>query len=211
MICQGYLSSVHLKCLLTSNLKIGNNEDMPKTATHETLRHHHNLLLLCILALFVILGILAFKYLTVKKEWRGHAVQLQGGIQKYQDLESIEEANIIGTTVTSFPPVIPLIKIPGQLQSYIESIGEKTGRDIVVVDKNKKIIADTNPAEVGQTYNFDTSGEIAKTMFDGTPRSFIEKSTAYPDGIILEIVQLKDSKGTIIGAILISPSNVFSK
>lgn len=183
---------------------------MPKQATHHQLRHHHNLLLLCILALFIVLGIIAFKYLWVKQEWHEHAVELQGGIQKYQTAEAVEEANIIGMTITSVPPVVSMFKVTPLLQSYISNLGKQTGRDIVVLDKNKKILADTVPANVGQTYNYDTGGEIAATMQDGNPRSFSEKSTDFPNGIMEEVVQLKDAKGTILGAILISPSNVFN-
>lgn len=181
---------------------------MPRPATHHQLRHHHNLLLLCVLALFIILGIIGVKYLWIKHVWREHAVELQGGMQKYQTANSIEDAQMIGLTITSVPPLIPLIKTPSLLQNYVKSLGDQTGRDIVILDKNKKIIADTIQANVGQTYNFDT-GQIAETIFDGEPRSFIEKSTDYPNGITQEVVQLKDQKGTVVGAILISPSNFF--
>lgn len=184
---------------------------MPRPATHHQLRHHHNLLLLCVLALFVILGILIFKYVWVKNEWRENSVSLQSGIQKLQNAEAVEEANIIGMTIISVPPVVPMWKLQPVMQGYIENFGERTGRDIVVVDKNKKIVADTIPANVGQTYSYDSGNEIALTMQDGTPRSFSEKSTDFPNGLMEQVVQLKDAKGTVVGAILISPSNVFSQ
>lgn len=182
---------------------------MPRSADHKTLRHHHNLLLLCVLALFVILGYLGFKYLMVKDSWREHAVVLQNGIQQFQTREAAEEGNVIGTTIVSIPSGIPMIKVPSSLENYVMSLGDKTNRDIVILDKNKKILADTKQANVGQTYNFD-NGEIVKTVFDGIPRSFIEKSADFPDGITEEIVQLKDNNGTIVGAVLISPSNAFN-
>lgn len=186
------------------------NISMPRPATHHQLRHHHNLLLLCILALFVVLGILAFKYIWVKQEWRGNTVQLQNGIQKQQTAEAIEEAYIVGMTITTVPPGVSMWKLPLVMQNYIVDLGKQTGRDIVVLDKNKKILADTTPANVGQTYSYDTNGEIASTMQDGTPRSFNEKSTDFPNGIMEEVVQLKDSKGTVLGAILISSSNLLN-
>lgn len=181
---------------------------MPRPATHQQLRHHHNLLLLCVLALFVILGIIAFKYLWVKQSWRENSVGLQQGIQKYETANSIEDADIIGLTITTLPPIVPLIKTQPLLESYIKGIGEQMGRTVVILNKDKKILADTNASQVGQTYNFD-AGEIEKTIFDGESRSFIEKSTEFPNGIRLQTVQLKDAKGTLIGAILISPSNIF--
>lgn len=185
------------------------NKYMPRPATHHELTRHHNLLLLCILALFVVLGIVVFKYILVKQVWRENAVGLQGGIQKYQTAESIEAAQVIGTTIVTFPPIVPFLKNQPLLQQYVSKVGEQTGRDIVILNKNKKIIAATLPANVGQTYSFDLDGKIEQTMLDGNPRSFNEKSSDYPNGITLEIVQLKDQKGTIVGAILISPSNIF--
>lgn len=132
---------------------------------------------------------------------------LQNGIQQFQSAESIETANVIGTTITTVPPVVPLLKVQPLLETYITSLGKQTGRDIVILDKNKKIIADSVPANVGQTYSFDTENQVAQTIADGQARSFTEKSTDYPNGIVEEAVQLKDAKGTIVGAILISPSN----
>jgi uncharacterized membrane protein len=173
------------------------------------LRHHHNVLLLCILALFVLLGILGVKYLWVKQEWRGNAVALQEGIRKFQNAGAVEDAQILTTTIVSVPAgFTPLIKMPAALQKYVSLLSSQTGRDIVVMDKNNKIIADTVAANIGTTYTVD-NGLIAKTLFDGSPRLFIEKSTDYPDGITETAVQIKDANGTIIGTLLISLSNIF--
>lgn len=177
------------------------------SARHPNLRHHHNILLLCVLALFTVLGILGFKYLLVKQAWYANSVRLQEGIQKLQNTNAIENGQTLALTITTTTASsVPLIKIPSALQKYISLLSSQTGRDIVILDKNNKILADTVPANIGNTYFFD-EGIIAKTLFDGIPRSFIEKSADYPDGITETVVQMKDANGTIIGTLLISSSN----
>lgn len=173
------------------------------------LRHHHNVLLLCVLALFIVLGILAFKYLWVKKQWYGNTVQLQQGLSKIENANSAEDGKVLAITIATTPEgFTPLVKIPSALQKYIAALSTATGRDIVILDKNNKILADTMQSNVGTTYTYD-NGVISKTLFDGVPRSFIEKSVDYPDGITETVVQTKDANGTIIGTLLISSSNIF--
>lgn len=184
---------------------------MPKTADHKTLRHHHNLLLLCVLALFLILGFLALKYFWVKSSWYLNTTKLQSGIQKYQELNSIEDAQVLATTLTTLPSGNPLIKQSAALQKYLVTLSEKTGRNIVVVNMQKKILADTNEENVGQTYTHDENSEVGKTILDGEARSFIEKSMEYPNGINQTVIQVKDASGTILGALIVSSSNIFNK
>lgn len=180
-----------------------------KYMARPNLRHHHNVLLLCILALFVLLGILGVKYLWVKQEWRGHAVVLQEGIQKFQNESAVEDGQILATTIVSVPAgFTPLIKMPAALQKYVSLLSSQTGRDMVILDKTNKIVADTVTVNVGTVYAFD-NGLIAKTLVDGVPRSFTEKSVDYPNGITETAVQIKDASGTIVGTLLISLSNIF--
>lgn len=184
---------------------------MPKHADHKTLRHHHNLLLLCILALFLILGFLALKYFWMRTSWYENSVKLQSGIQKYQQLNSIEDAQVLATTLTTLPSGNPIFKQPKELQKYIESLSKATGRDIVVLNTSETILADTMADNVGETYNENKGGEVGKTIFDGEPRTFIERSGEYPNGINQTVIQVKDASGTIVGALIVSSSNIFNK
>lgn len=184
---------------------------MPKTADHKTLRHHHNLLLLCVLALFLVLGFLALKYLWVKSSFYENSVKLQMGIQKYQELNSTEDAMVIATTLTTLPTGNPLIRQPAALQKYIETLSEKTGRNFIVLNSKEKVLADTNGDNTGETYGYDENGEVGKTILDGEARSFIERSLEYPNGINQTVIQVKDAAGTIVGALIVSSSNIFNK
>ncbi len=181
---------------------------MPRPATHQTLRHHHNLLLLCVFALFVVLGFIAFKYLWIKETWYEHSVKLSGGLQKYETANSVEDGKILAATIVTIPSGFPLLKQPAQLQKYVAAVSTLTGRDIVILSKNKTVLADTIPANVGKAYTED-NGVVDKTLADGEARSFIERSTDYPNGIKETVIQMKDTTGTIIGALIISSSNIF--
>ncbi|MGE5041498.1 MAG: hypothetical protein ACM3IJ_01200 [Candidatus Levyibacteriota bacterium] len=171
---------------------------------------NHTFLKLIIAILILGGGLLILKYIKVKEDWREHAVALTEGIQKYEFLDQVEDAQVLSAIATQIPSVgNPIISSDMTLQRMITVMSAKTERNIVVVDKNKKILADTIASRVGQTYAEDKNGEISKTLFDGVPRSFIEKDADFPDGISQTVVQMKDANGTIIGAVIITSSNIF--
>lgn len=96
-----------------------------------------------------------------------------------------------------------------ELQSYVSMLSTQLKRDIVVVDKNKKVLAATLAESKGTTYTYDTKGEIHMTFSDGKVRNFSEKSETYPSGVELTIVPMRDVAGVITGAVLISSTEVF--
>lgn len=176
---------------------------MAKNTSHGH-SHHHFIIPLIILV--ILAGLLTYKFVKTKNTWKMHVVVLQQGLEQNQTDNSIKDAEIIAATITTIPKGSPLFTNPTALQGYIENLSKISNRNILILDKNKKILASQYPTSVGLTYNMD-NGEIAKTLFDAVPRSFIEKSTIFPNGVTLEVVQIKDSKGTIVGTVLISPAN----
>lgn len=176
----------------------------------QAIRHNHTFLKLVIAILILGVGLLILKYVKVKQEWQGHVVKLSEGIQKYEFSDQVEDAQMIGSIITQIPfSGAPIISQEAVLQKTVSVLNSKTQRSIVVVDKNLTILADSVPSNVGKEYKGDTNGEIKSTLFDGVPRSFIEKSADYPNGINQAVVQVKDSNGTIVGAVIISSSNIF--
>lgn len=183
---------------------------MAQTKAQLRLHKHHTWLIICAVLLLIFLGIAGLKFYHTQKMWRSNTVKLQEGIDKYNALNSVEDAKVFAYTISTLPTVnLPLFKQIAQLQEYVSQVSTQTGRDIVVVDKDKVILADTISANVGEVFAEDKNGEIGKTMFDGVPRTFLEKSTDYPDGINQTVVQIKDKSGTIVGAFIISSSNIF--
>lgn len=181
---------------------------MPKGV--QAIRHNHTFLKLVIAILILGVGLLILKYVKVKQEWKGHVVKLSEGIQKYEFSDQVEDADVIASVITEIPSGgSPIFSQEATLQKLVSVVHARTERDVVIVDKNLKIIADSVPANVGKEYKEDANGEIQKTMFDGVARSFIEKSADYPNGISQVVVQVKDTNGTIIGAVILSSSNIF--
>lgn len=95
------------------------------------------------------------------------------------------------------------------LQNYVATVSKDLNRNIVVVDKNKTILADTIVADKGNTYSFDTNGEIKMTLSDGQTRMFEEHSKDYPNGLVEVVAPMKNAKGETIGAVLVSNTQVF--
>lgn len=98
---------------------------------------------------------------------------------------------------------------PADLENYVTTVSKNLNRDIVVLDKDQKILADTVSANKGTIYKFDTSGAIRLTLSDGTTRLFEERSNDYPNGIVEVVVPMKNAKGETIGAVLVSNTQVF--
>jgi hypothetical protein len=94
-----------------------------------------------------------------------------------------------------------------QSQNYISAVSKVLSRDVVVMDNGQKILADTVPANDGKLYSGD-SGVIQMTISDGKTRQFEEKSSDYPNGILETVVAMRNTKGDIIGAVLVSNSTI---
>lgn len=96
---------------------------------------------------------------------------------------------------------------PAVLAQYVEVISQQTGRDLVVVDVNGKILADTVVENVGQVWAEDKAGEVMLTIQDGKPREFEEVSVDYPNGLTQTVVPVRDDSGKIHGAVIFSAEN----
>jgi signal transduction histidine kinase len=127
---------------------------------------------------------------------------------------SILDAIDIGTTIEKSIALelgdLSINENPAQLQKYVPALSEITGRDIVVVNKDKIIVADIGSEldEIGKKFDYD-KGEIEQTMQDGKPRIFREVSEDVPDGVELVVVPLYDNpldkeNAKIVGAVITS-------
>ena len=74
----------------------------------------------------------------------------------------------------------PMFKNSIALQNYILDQHDLNNRDIVIVDKNKKILADTIKLNIGATFQYDLNDEVGQTIEDGKTRVFIKKSNDFP-------------------------------
>ena len=95
---------------------------------------------------------------------------------------------------------------PAGLQDYTAAIFLSGDQSAVVVDLHKQTLADSIPENVGKLFIDDTNGEVTATLKDGQPRTFVEFSVDYPQGIQQVVAPIKDSGGKIIGAAILEPS-----
>ncbi|BAY20567.1 integral membrane sensor signal transduction histidine kinase [Calothrix sp. NIES-2100] len=98
-----------------------------------------------------------------------------------------------------------------ELQNYTHVLHERQKRDIVVVNRQKLILADAVVENIGTIFDHDQGNEIQQTIQDGKSRSFLEKSVDYPQGIKLIVLPLKGEQNQIDGAIILEWSSLFDK
>ena len=101
----------------------------------------------------------------------------------------------------------------GTLQKSVEQIGRTLSRDVVVVDKEKRGIADADVTEVGDIFMHDPGNEVAMTIADGQVRIFEEKNDHHPAGIKQIVVPLRedaaDVNSPIIGAVILEYTQLY--
>jgi PAS domain S-box-containing protein len=98
--------------------------------------------------------------------------------------------------------ITSLDNIPLLIKEYIKNLHDIKKIDVLVVDTDKKIIADAIPENSGKIYEHDTQDEVGKTLRDGVTRTFIETCDDYPQGIERIVVPLINEAGKTVGALV---------
>jgi hypothetical protein len=158
---------------------------------------------LVIVLLFLVSLVLAFKHAKLKYNWMQYAGKSQQQILESDAKNTEEEAKVIVHSLTTQVSGKPLYKST-DLQNYVMNLSKQLNRDVVVLDTNKKILADTVPGNVGKTFVEDSEGQVAETLKDGMTRGFVETSSDYPKGLNQVVVALKETGGKIVGAVVLS-------
>ncbi|MDZ8086832.1 MAG: ATP-binding protein [Nostoc sp. DedQUE12b] len=94
-------------------------------------------------------------------------------------------------------------KMLAELQDHVISLHKKRQHALEIVDRNKIILADVVPEDIGTRLDRDRNNEVGKTIQDGIPRIYIEFSPEYPNGIRLIAVPFKTAKGETVGAVIL--------
>ena len=94
-------------------------------------------------------------------------------------------------------------KMLAHLQEHVESLHKQRQRDLEIVDRHKIILADVVAEDIGTRLDHDRNNEVGKTIQDGIPRTYIESSPEYPNGIQLIAVAFKTGNGETIGAVIL--------
>ena len=122
-------------------------------------------------------------------------------------LEAKNVANAIAYTGN-----IDVITRPEFLQPYVEGLLSLYNRDVVIVDAQKRGIADADKGELGKIYTNDPGNEVGLTIRDGRIRIFVETNALHPDGakqivVALHYDQLKP-ESPIIGAVILEYTSI---
>ena len=100
------------------------------------------------------------------------------------------------------------------LQQYVEGLRALYQRDIVIVDAQKRGLADADAAEVGEVFNHDLANEVGQTIQDGQPRLFVERNDKHPAGakqITVPLHQGADGRGVIVGAVILEYTQIYQE
>jgi diguanylate cyclase (GGDEF)-like protein len=100
---------------------------------------------------------------------------------------------------------------PQALQSFVAGLDDLYKRDLVIVDLNKKGIADAEGEELGLIYSHDLDNEVGQTLRDGQLRTFVEKNERHPEGINQMVVPLFSSghtAGVPVGALILEYTGI---
>jgi signal transduction histidine kinase len=89
------------------------------------------------------------------------------------------------------------------LQKSVQTIHQELHLDMEIVDRNKIILADVVARDIGTRLDQDVNNEVGKTILDGRPRTYLEKSLEYPNGIYQIVIPFKTSQGKMIGAVVL--------
>ncbi|WP_228035686.1 sensor histidine kinase [Oculatella sp. LEGE 06141] len=138
--------------------------------------------------------------------------------QKIAETLAIEEAEhvaqVIATSIThdvNYDHGSQTGEESNYLQNFTNLLHELQRRDIVVVDRQKQILADTVPENVGTIFDHDQNNEIQQTMADGQTRLFLEQSADYPQGIKLLVVPLITDQQEVDGAVILEWSSIYDQ
>ena len=120
--------------------------------------------------------------------------------------EAADVGRQLAETIAFKAPDTPgaLFERPAALREFVRLQHAGSKRDLVVVDRNKVVLADVPGEEqnLGKTFDHDAGNEIGRTMIDGEPRAFVENSKDVSRPTNLVAVPIEDSPGKIVGAVL---------
>ncbi|WP_141100735.1 putative bifunctional diguanylate cyclase/phosphodiesterase [Roseateles aquatilis] len=97
------------------------------------------------------------------------------------------------------------------LQAYVEGLDDLYKRDLFIVDRERRTMADILKSELGEIYREDRGGEVEATMRDGVPRGFVEISAQHPNGAKQMVVPMRDAPrpdARIVGAVVLEYTDI---
>jgi diguanylate cyclase (GGDEF)-like protein/PAS domain S-box-containing protein len=154
-------------------------------------------------------------------------VAATGGIVLHADSEAAQRAAVTAAEQMAYgaakdvalglPPAhasetgTALFYNPEALASYIQRLHGSQNRDIVVVDRFKRILADVDPNDVGAVYTADAGNQVTRTIEDGRSRTFVERSPDSPRPMLQVVVPVTGATSIVKGAVILEYTQLYDQ
>ncbi|WP_265272929.1 sensor histidine kinase [Nostoc sp. KVJ3] len=144
-----------------------------------------------------------------------------GVVAIYQQVEAarqmaiLEAENVAETIAAIANQEVEVDKITpphtAQLQKMVVALHKFKKRDIEIIDKDLKILADVHPQNIGKVFREDEHGEIAQTLKDKLTRFFVEKSQDYQQGIRQIVVPVEIESGETVAVVVLEYTPLYEE
>ncbi|MCU7729020.1 EAL domain-containing protein [Actinoplanes sp. KI2] len=150
-----------------------------------------------------------------------------GGVVLYADSQAAQRAAITAAEQMAYgaakdvaiglPPAhardtsTPLFYNPEALAAYIQRLHGSQQRDIVVVDRFKRILADVNPKDTGSVYAGDTGDQVTRTIDDGRARTFVERTADNSHPMLQVVVPITGATDVVKGAVIFEYTQLYDQ
>src|ERR1700722_15332536 len=102
-------------------------------------------------------------------------------------------------------------ELDSSARAVVRRLHEAEGRDVVLMDTHKRILADANPGSIGESFTEDQHDEVAMSIKDGNARTFVEISKDSPDAIKQIVVPIQSESGQTLGAVILEYTPLYEE
>jgi two-component system cell cycle sensor histidine kinase/response regulator CckA len=102
-------------------------------------------------------------------------------------------------------------KFSESAQHIVTKLHQTQGRDVVLLDTNQVVVADSIPSRVGKPFTANPSDEVGATIRDRRVRTFFEASKEYPAGIKQIVVPVEDESGQVLGTVILGYAPLYDE
>ena len=100
-----------------------------------------------------------------------------------------------------------------RLQVYLDDLQRDLQRHMEVIDSQQRVLAAVTPGkekdEDEAAARQDKDAEVAATIRDGQPRTFVERDQEYPAGTLQVVIPLRSDQGGIVGAVVMEYTPIY--
>jgi PAS domain S-box-containing protein len=105
--------------------------------------------------------------------------------------------------------LVGLLAMPGtnkfseSAQKIVAKLHQTQGRDVVLLNSDQIVVADSLPSRVGRPLTEDPADQVGMTIKDRQVRTFVEVGKDYPAGAKRIVVPVERESGEVIGAVVL--------